>query len=170
MKKTTLKTYSNPRYTFQDSNQQEKEAVGMYLLITNKSVLNKAQNEADNLLQNFVANVKQQITTIYQKEKRSTNSQSSLIICCSIITKHLPNSTPINDLLPLLHINDQYQSHSLLNKPASIKLGHYPHPNFLSNLTFLPHHFPLHQYKKGKFKTKHHPSSPQLQTTLPIIN
>ena len=46
-----------------------KEAEGMYLLITNKSVLNKAQNEADNLLQKFVANVKQHLTTIYQKEK-----------------------------------------------------------------------------------------------------
>ena len=42
-----------------------KEAEGMYLLITNKSVLHKTQNEADNLLQNFVANVKQQIAKIY---------------------------------------------------------------------------------------------------------
>ena len=30
-----------------------KESEGMYLLVTNKSVLNKAQNEADNLLQFF---------------------------------------------------------------------------------------------------------------------
>ena len=42
----------------------------MYLLVTNKSVINKAQNEADNLLQNFVANVKQQPIKIYPKEKK----------------------------------------------------------------------------------------------------
>ena len=30
-----------------------KVAEGMYLLVTNKSVMNKAQNEADNLLQTF---------------------------------------------------------------------------------------------------------------------
>ena len=31
-----------------------KESEGMYLLVTNKSVLNKAQNEADTLLQLFL--------------------------------------------------------------------------------------------------------------------
>ena len=30
-----------------------KSSEGMYLLVTNKSVINKAQNEADNLLQKF---------------------------------------------------------------------------------------------------------------------
>ena len=30
-----------------------KAAEGMYLLVTNKSVINKAQNESDNLLQKF---------------------------------------------------------------------------------------------------------------------
>ena len=38
-----------------------KESEGMYLFVTNKSVLNKVQNEADNLLQKFCG--KRQATT-----------------------------------------------------------------------------------------------------------
>ena len=37
----------------------KKASEGMYLLVSNKGVLNKAQNEVYNLLHIFVANVKQ---------------------------------------------------------------------------------------------------------------
>ena len=76
-----------------------KESEGMYLLVTNKSVLNKAQNEADNVLQNNCGKRQATINTkISRKKKISTHSQSSLILCRSLIRKYFPNSSPINDL------------------------------------------------------------------------
>ena len=61
-------------------------------------------------------------------------------------------------------------SNSLLNKPTSIKVGLHPTPTSLLHPTFLPHHYHLHQPKKEKSKTNHHPSSPQPPTTLLITN
>ena len=42
-----------------------KASKGIYLLVTNKSVLNKAQNEVDNLLQKIVKNSNQLLIRIY---------------------------------------------------------------------------------------------------------
>ena len=50
-----------------------KESAGMYLLITNKSVLNKAQNEADNLLQ-FVCGKRQATTYKNLPERKNVHS------------------------------------------------------------------------------------------------
>ena len=64
----------------------------MYLLVTNKNVLHKAQKEADNLLQTFCG--KRQATTnkIHMKEKNIH----------SFTTKSLPIPHPYLKILPKL--------------------------------------------------------------------
>ena len=70
-----------------------KESTGMYLLVTNKSVLNKAQNEVDNLLQTFCG--KRQATTknnLTERKKRPLihNQVSSYAAALSQNTSQTP--------------------------------------------------------------------------------
>ena len=53
MKKNKSRIFLNHLFTFRVSKLQEKTSEGMYLLIKNKSVITKAQKEADNLLIKF---------------------------------------------------------------------------------------------------------------------
>ena len=75
-----------------------KEAEGMYLLITNKSVVNKAQNEADKLLHKFCG--KRQSTTnktLPERKKRPLihNQVSSYIAALSKNTSQTPTQSMI---------------------------------------------------------------------------
>ena len=75
-----------------------KESEGMYSLVTNKSVLNKAQNEADNLLQKFCG--KRQATT---KTNLSERKKRRLI-------------------------HNQFSSYTTsLSQNTSLPLHHFPH-------------------------------------------
>ena len=70
----------------------------MYLLVTNKSFINKAQNEADNLLQIFCG--KRQATTnknLPEREKRPLihNQVSSYTAVLSQNTSHTPSQSMI---------------------------------------------------------------------------
>ena len=71
-----------------------KASEGMYLLVTNKSVINKAQNETDNLLQNFVANVNQLQTKIYQKERNAHSFTTNFYHTQQNYHKTLPKLLP----------------------------------------------------------------------------
>ena len=71
-----------------------KESEGMYLLVTNKSVLNKAQNEADNLLQKICGKCQATNTNLSERKKRPLihNQVSSYTAALSQNTpKLLPN-------------------------------------------------------------------------------
>ena len=81
---------------FSGSEPTRKEAEGMYLLVTNKRVLNKAQNETDNLLQTFCG--KRQATpnkNSLERKETSTHSQ----------TKFHPMLKPYLKTLPKLLLN-----------------------------------------------------------------
>ena len=98
IEKDNVKKFFESSLYFSGFEPTRKEAEGMYLLITNKSVFNKTQNEADNLLQNFVANVKQQLTTTYQKEKKRPlihNQVSSYVAALSQNTSQTPTQSMI---------------------------------------------------------------------------
>ena len=169
-RKENVKKFFESSLYFSGFEPTKKESEGMYLLVTNKSVLNKAQNEADNLLQFFcVAKVKQQPIKIYTKEKTPTHLQTSLFLCHSFISKHFLNSAPINDFFLVLPIKDQYPFPSLQNQ--QINLGHYQYPTSPPYLTsLLLHHFFHHQHRNVKYKPKPYQSSPQLQITLPTTS
>ena len=143
----------------------------MYLLVTNKSALNKAQNEVDNLLQNMCWKHQSTPYKNCQKEKS----------VLSFTTKSHPMPQPylktLSQLLSnqwltlLLSTKFQYPSPSLQSQSISTKHGHYPHPNFLLDLTFfLFYHFIHLQPRNVKFKPKNHLSSQQLQMIPPTTN
>ena len=93
-KENVKKLFESSLY-FSGFDPTRKESEGVYLLVTNKSVLNKAQNKADNLLHHFCG--KRQTTTnkIYLKEKNVH----------SFTTKSLPMLQPYLKILPKLLLN-----------------------------------------------------------------
>ena len=145
---------------------------GTYLLVTNKSVLNKTQNEVDNLLQIFCG--KRQVTPnkhLPERQKRSLMHNQVSSYAAVLSQKKFPNSSPINDLLSsFTQTTSIHLLHSRTNQDQQ-RHGHYPHPTFLPHLTFiLLRHFLHREPRNVKFKPKHHPSSPQLKIIPPIIN
>ena len=157
---------------FSEFKPTRKEAEGMYLLVTNNSVLNKAQNKTDNLLQTFWG--KRQATpnkNSLERKETSTHSQTKCHPMLQPYLKTLPKLL-LNQWFTLnLPTNEQYPSPSHLNQPISTKQEHYPRPTFPPYLTFpLLHHFNHYQPRNVKFKPKYHQSLPQLQIIPPIIN
>ena len=135
------KLYESSLY-FSGFEPTRKESEIMYLLVTKKSVLNKAQNEADNLLQHFCG--KRQATTntnIPERKKRPLihNQVSSYTVALSQHTSHTP---PQSMIYSLPSHKDQYPFPLLQNQ--QINLGNYPHLTFLPHLISLLLHYFLH--------------------------
>ena len=113
-----------------------KEAEEMYLLITNKSVLNKAQNEADNLLQTFCG--KRQAThnnNLPERKKRPLihNQVSSFTAALSQNTSQTPPQSmiysPPSYKRPVSISFTPEQTN--FNKPWTIPTSNFsPPPNF----------------------------------------
>ena len=77
-----------------------KTSERMYLLITNKSVITKAQKEADNLLIKFCGRrQKYSKPSTSRKKETPLNPQSSIILCSQTISEHLTNPFSSNIIL-----------------------------------------------------------------------
>ena len=146
-----------------------KVSEGMYLLVTNISVLNKAQNEADNLLQLFCG--KRQSTpnkNLPKRKKRPLihNQVSSYAVALSQNASKTPPQSMI--CFPLYYKRPVFISFT--SEPINLKKKlTLPHPNLLPHLTsLLLHRFLRRQHRNVKYKPIHHQSSSQLQMT-PLI-
>ena len=93
-KENVKKLFKSSLY-FSGFDPTRKESEGVYLLVTNKSVLNKAQNEADNLLHHFCG--KRQTTTNKNLPERKNVH--------SFTTKSLPMLQPYLKILPKILLN-----------------------------------------------------------------
>ena len=135
----------------------------MYLLVTNKSVINKAQNEADNLLQKFCG--QRQSTP----NKNLTERKKSLLIHnqVSSYAAALPQSTSQTLSQSIIYSPPSYKrpisisftpEATYTNKTWTLPPSKFPH-----HLNLIPHRFLLLQHKNVKFKLNHYPSSQQPQ-------
>ena len=126
-----------------------KSSEGMYLLVTNKSVINKAQNEADTLLQKFCG--QRQSTP----NKNLTERKKSLLIHnqVSSYAAALPQNTSQTLSQSIIYSPPSYK------RPISIsftpeatytnKTWTLPPFKFTHHLNLIPHRFLLLQHKNN---------------------
>ena len=119
-----------------------KESEGIYLLVTNKSVLNKAQNEADNLLQTFCG--KRQATTNKNLPKRKKrplihNHVSSYAVALSQNTSQTPPQSMIYSTPSYKRPVSISFTPEPTNKPWTLPISNFsPTPPFPSPPSFSP--------------------------------
>ena len=109
-----------------------KESEGIYLLITNKSVINKAQKEADNLVIFFFGRRQSNLTQNLSEKKKHpliNNQVSSYTSALSLNMSQIPTQS-------MLYSPSSYK--------RSISISFTPDPTSLNNSwTLLPSQFPI---------------------------
>ena len=136
-----------------------KSSEGMYLLVTNKSVINKAQNEADTLLQKFCGqrqSIPKRNLPVRKKRPLIHNQVSSYAAALSQNTSQTPSQSMIYSPPSYKHpISISFTPEATYtNKTWTLPPSQFPH-----HLNLIPHRFLLLHHKKVKFKLNHHPSS-----------
>ena len=96
-KDQVLKSFESSLY-FSGLETTRKASKGMYLLNTNKSLINKAQKEANNFIK-ILWTSKSTSTQELPKRKKNTYPQPSINLCSQIIPRHMPNSFSLDHII-----------------------------------------------------------------------
>ena len=115
----------------------------MYLLVTNKNVLNKAQTEADNLLQTFCG--KRQATT--NKNVSETKTRSLIHCQVSSYAASLSQNTSQTPSQSMIYYPPSYKGQvsisftpepTNITKPWTLPTSNFPPPHFPPPPSFFP--------------------------------
>ena len=136
-----------------------KASEGMYLLITNKSVINEAQKEADNLLIKFCGYRQSNSNQTLPKRKKRHNQVSSYVATLSKNTSQLP----LKQCYILPHpTKDQFPLPSPLS--LSTRTNHWP---YLHHPSIFRLNSPHHLFRNKNFTMISRPSI-QRQQPIPL--
>ena len=135
--KDEIKKLFNTSLYFSGFEATRKASEGMYLLITNKSVINKSQKETDNLLTKFCACRQNNPNQALPERKKRPLIHNQMSSYAATLSKNT-SQTPLMQCYILIHpTKDQFLSPSLPILSPRTNHGPHLHHHSLFRLNFL---------------------------------